>query len=76
MAGSLRSRHDEVDLPTFQFGGWYDVFTQGPLDRAAQRTTHHKPSTELVHVRVTANRITNQPNRQAGTAQPRSRVSP
>ncbi|WP_329280215.1 hypothetical protein [Streptomyces sp. NBC_01451] len=23
-------------------------------DRAAQRTTHHKPSTELVHVRVTA----------------------
>ncbi|MDQ1072560.1 CocE/NonD family hydrolase [Streptomyces canus] len=25
-------RHDEVDLPTFQLGGWYDIFTQGTLD--------------------------------------------
>ncbi|WP_319695171.1 CocE/NonD family hydrolase [Streptomyces europaeiscabiei] len=24
--------HDEVDLPTFQVGGWYDIFTQGTLD--------------------------------------------
>ncbi|GJF30389.1 hypothetical protein KNE206_30890 [Kitasatospora sp. NE20-6] len=36
-------------------------------DRAARRTTHHQPSTELVHVRATACRITRKPNRQAGT---------
>ncbi|MFI1711410.1 CocE/NonD family hydrolase, partial [Streptomyces griseoruber] len=28
----VAGRHDEVDLPTFQVGGWYDIFTQGTLD--------------------------------------------
>jgi uncharacterized protein len=28
----VTGRHDEVDLPTFQVGGWYDIFTQGTLD--------------------------------------------
>src|SRR3954447_3442661 len=28
----VEDRHDEVDLPTFQVGGWYDIFTQGTLD--------------------------------------------
>ncbi|MDQ1033250.1 putative CocE/NonD family hydrolase [Streptomyces umbrinus] len=29
---TVAGRHDEVDLPTFQLGGWYDIFTQGTLD--------------------------------------------
>ncbi|MEV7890612.1 CocE/NonD family hydrolase [Streptomyces sp. NPDC002817] len=29
---TVAGHHDEVDLPTFQVGGWYDVFTQGTLD--------------------------------------------
>ncbi|MFE9644441.1 CocE/NonD family hydrolase [Streptomyces sp. NPDC006365] len=28
----VAGRHDEVDLPTFQAGGWYDIFSQGTLD--------------------------------------------
>ncbi|WP_240777703.1 CocE/NonD family hydrolase [Nonomuraea basaltis] len=28
----MAGRHDEVDLPTFQLGGWYDIFCQGTLD--------------------------------------------
>ncbi|MGW2379765.1 CocE/NonD family hydrolase [Streptomyces sp. NPDC001658] len=28
----VAGRHDEIDLPTFQIGGWYDIFTQGTLD--------------------------------------------
>ncbi|OUD05022.1 CocE/NonD family hydrolase [Streptomyces swartbergensis] len=28
----VAGRHDEVDLPTFQLGGWYDIFSQGTLD--------------------------------------------
>ncbi|MFI7132241.1 CocE/NonD family hydrolase [Nonomuraea sp. NPDC050153] len=28
----VAGRHDEVDLPTFQVGGWYDIFAQGTLD--------------------------------------------
>ncbi|MEU6373528.1 CocE/NonD family hydrolase [Streptomyces sp. NPDC046909] len=28
----VAGRHDEVDLPTFQVGGWYDIFSQGTLD--------------------------------------------
>ncbi|WP_405824966.1 CocE/NonD family hydrolase [Streptomyces sp. NBC_01390] len=28
----VAGRHDEVDLPTFQVGGWYDIFCQGTLD--------------------------------------------
>ncbi|MGY4743484.1 CocE/NonD family hydrolase [Streptomyces sp. ATMOS53] len=31
----VAGRHDEVDLPTFQVGGWYDIFTQGTLDNFA-----------------------------------------
>ncbi|MER6184913.1 CocE/NonD family hydrolase [Streptomyces sp. NPDC001652] len=29
---TVAGRHDDVDLPTFQLGGWYDIFTQGTLD--------------------------------------------
>lgn len=29
---TVAGRHDEVDLPTFQLGGWYDIFSQGTLD--------------------------------------------
>jgi uncharacterized protein len=29
---TVAGRHDEVDLATFQLGGWYDIFTQGTLD--------------------------------------------
>ncbi|MET7479127.1 CocE/NonD family hydrolase [Streptomyces sp. NPDC005648] len=29
---TVTGRHDEVDLPTFQVGGWYDIFAQGTLD--------------------------------------------
>ncbi|QYX82623.1 CocE/NonD family hydrolase [Streptomyces akebiae] len=29
---TVAGRHDEVDLPTFQVGGWYDIFVQGTLD--------------------------------------------
>ncbi|MDT0566272.1 CocE/NonD family hydrolase [Streptomyces sp. DSM 3412] len=29
---TVTGRHDEVDLPTFQVGGWFDIFTQGTLD--------------------------------------------
>ncbi len=28
----VAGRHDEVDLPTFQVGGWFDIFGQGTLD--------------------------------------------
>ncbi|WP_045561701.1 CocE/NonD family hydrolase [Streptomyces sp. FxanaA7] len=28
----VEGRHDEVDLPTLQVGGWYDIFAQGTLD--------------------------------------------
>jgi hypothetical protein len=28
----VAGRHDEVDLPTFQVGGWYDILSQGTLD--------------------------------------------
>jgi uncharacterized protein len=28
----VAGRHDQVDLPTFQVGGWYDIFCQGTLD--------------------------------------------
>ncbi|MGP3920360.1 CocE/NonD family hydrolase [Nonomuraea sp. 10N515B] len=28
----VAGRHDEIDLPTFQVGGWYDIFCQGTLD--------------------------------------------
>jgi putative CocE/NonD family hydrolase len=31
----VAGRHDEVDLPTFQVGGWYDIFAQGTLDNFA-----------------------------------------
>ncbi|NIY70786.1 CocE/NonD family hydrolase [Streptomyces malaysiensis] len=29
---TVAGRHDEVDLPSFQVGGWFDVFSQGTLD--------------------------------------------
>ncbi|MEU1276213.1 CocE/NonD family hydrolase [Streptomyces sp. NPDC005799] len=29
---TVTGRHDEVDLPTFQVGGWFDIFAQGTLD--------------------------------------------
>ncbi|MFE7899440.1 CocE/NonD family hydrolase [Streptomyces sp. NPDC057424] len=32
---TVAGRHDEVDLPTFQLGGWYDIFSQGTLDNFA-----------------------------------------
>ncbi|WP_086799913.1 CocE/NonD family hydrolase [Streptomyces caniscabiei] len=28
----VAGRHEAVDLPTFQVGGWFDIFTQGTLD--------------------------------------------
>ncbi|MFI5681128.1 CocE/NonD family hydrolase [Streptomyces cellulosae] len=32
---TIAGRHHEVDLPTFQLGGWYDIFSQGTLDNFA-----------------------------------------
>jgi putative CocE/NonD family hydrolase len=29
---TVAGRHGEVDLPTFQVGGWFDIFGQGTLD--------------------------------------------
>ena len=29
---TVAGRHSEVDLPTFQVGGWFDIFGQGTLD--------------------------------------------
>ncbi|WP_017584118.1 CocE/NonD family hydrolase [Nocardiopsis valliformis] len=31
-SSTVAGRHDDVDLPTFQLGGWYDIFSQGTLD--------------------------------------------
>ncbi|MCX5357929.1 CocE/NonD family hydrolase [Streptomyces sp. NBC_00124] len=29
---TVAGRHGEVELPTFQVGGWFDIFSQGTLD--------------------------------------------
>ncbi|WP_413253360.1 hypothetical protein OG873_22465 [Streptomyces violaceus] len=46
-AGSCRvaGRHDEVDLPTFQVGGWYDIFSQGTLDNFTAMRRAGRPAT-------------------------------
>jgi uncharacterized protein len=30
--GNLESAYDQIDVPTYGFGGWYDVFLQGTLN--------------------------------------------
>jgi len=31
-AGHMRVRHDQVQVPSFNAGGWYDIFLQGTID--------------------------------------------
>lgn len=35
----VAGRHDRVSVPTFNLGGWYDIFLQGTLDNFAAMTT-------------------------------------
>jgi predicted acyl esterase len=41
----VAGRHDEVDLPTFQLGGWYDIFSQGTLDNFTAMRRAGRPAT-------------------------------
>ncbi|MFC9242539.1 hypothetical protein ACFT7S_00400 [Streptomyces sp. NPDC057136] len=36
----VAGRHDEVDLPTFQLGGWYDICRDGPVRRVSAGRPH------------------------------------
>ncbi|MFJ8539340.1 CocE/NonD family hydrolase [Streptomyces sp. NPDC093591] len=44
----VTGRHDEVDLPTFQVGGWYDVFSQGTLDNFTAMRRAGRPATLIM----------------------------
>ncbi|WP_246101524.1 CocE/NonD family hydrolase [Streptomyces cyaneus] len=44
----VAGRHDEVDLPTFQVGGWYDIFTQGTLDNFTAMRRAGRPATLIM----------------------------
>ncbi|MEU6349086.1 CocE/NonD family hydrolase [Streptomyces sp. NPDC047072] len=41
----VAGRHHEVDLPTFQVGGWYDIFSQGTLDNFTAMRRAGRPAT-------------------------------
>ncbi|MDX3246360.1 CocE/NonD family hydrolase [Streptomyces sp. ME18-1-4] len=44
----VAGRHDEVDLPTFQVGGWYDIFAQGTLDNFTAMRRAGRPATLIM----------------------------
>ncbi|MGW7169929.1 CocE/NonD family hydrolase [Streptomyces sp. NPDC054884] len=44
----VAGRHDEVDLPTFQVGGWYDIFAQGTLDNFAAMRSAGRSATLIM----------------------------
>ncbi|TQE29972.1 CocE/NonD family hydrolase [Streptomyces ipomoeae] len=44
----VAGRHDEVDLPTFQVGGWYDIFSQGTLDNFTAMRRAGRPATLIM----------------------------
>ncbi|MGH3151757.1 MAG: CocE/NonD family hydrolase [Streptosporangiaceae bacterium] len=44
----VAGRHDEVDLPTFQVGGWYDIFCQGTLDNFTAMRRAGRPATLIM----------------------------
>ncbi|WP_326584559.1 CocE/NonD family hydrolase [Streptomyces sp. NBC_00481] len=44
-SSTIASRHHEVDLPTFQIGGWYDIFSQGTLDNFTAMRSAGRPTT-------------------------------
>ncbi|MFD3501906.1 CocE/NonD family hydrolase [Streptomyces sp. NPDC058676] len=45
---SVTGRHDEVDLPTFQLGGWYDIFAQGTLGNFTAMRSAGRPATLIM----------------------------
>jgi putative CocE/NonD family hydrolase len=40
----VAGRHDQIDLPTFNVGGWYDIFSQGTLDNYAAMSRAGRPT--------------------------------
>jgi putative CocE/NonD family hydrolase len=44
----VAGRHDEIDLPTFQLGGWYDIFAQGTLDNFTAMRSAGRPATLIM----------------------------
>ncbi|MFF7644194.1 CocE/NonD family hydrolase [Streptomyces canus] len=44
----VAGRHDEVDLPTFQVGGWYDILSQGTLDNFTAMRRAGRPATLIM----------------------------
>jgi putative CocE/NonD family hydrolase len=44
----VAGRYDEVDLPTFQLGGWYDIFAQGTLDNFTAMRSAGRPATLIM----------------------------
>jgi putative CocE/NonD family hydrolase len=47
-ACTIAGKHDGIDLPVFNIGGWYDIFLQGTLDNHAAMAQQGKPSRLLV----------------------------
>ncbi|WP_327730944.1 CocE/NonD family hydrolase [Streptomyces sp. NBC_00487] len=45
---TIAGRHHEVDLPTFQSGGWYDIFSQGTLDNFTAMRSAGRPATLIM----------------------------
>ncbi|MGW3750779.1 CocE/NonD family hydrolase [Streptomyces sp. NPDC005134] len=45
---TVAGRHDEVDLPTFQVGGWFDIFSQGTLDNFTAMRRAGRPATLIM----------------------------
>ncbi|WP_329600017.1 CocE/NonD family hydrolase [Streptomyces pseudovenezuelae] len=40
----VAGRHAEIDLPSLNLGGWYDVFSQGTLDNFIQARAEGRPT--------------------------------
>ncbi|MDX3638097.1 CocE/NonD family hydrolase [Streptomyces sp. MB09-02B] len=40
----VAGRHDEIDLPTLNIGGWYDLFCQGTLDNFTAMRAAGRPA--------------------------------
>ncbi|MEV4626890.1 CocE/NonD family hydrolase [Micromonospora sp. NPDC049523] len=44
----VSDKYDQIDLPTLNIGGWYDVFLQGTLDNYAAMAAAGRPARLLV----------------------------
>jgi putative CocE/NonD family hydrolase len=40
----VAGRHAEIDMPSLNFGGWYDIFSQGTLDNYAAMRAAGRPA--------------------------------